>query len=102
MKSFILCTAIALGLLRTTALAADQAKSADLTDKKSFDLTPAAPPTPALKYQLMFDDAGDRIPGNAAILYLDSVLLLNADTREQIRHAVEAYSTDKKVFGSIA
>jgi hypothetical protein len=50
----------------------------------------------------MFDNAGDRIPGNAAILYLDSVLLLNADTREQIRNAHEAYDTDKKVFGSIA
>ena len=74
-----------LGLLGTTALAADQAKSADQADKQSFELTPAAPPIPALKYQLMFDDAGDRLPGNAAILYLDSVLLLNADTREKIQ-----------------
>lgn len=102
MKSFMLSTAIVLGLLGTTALAADQAKSADLVDKKTFELTPAAPPVPALKYQLMFDDAGDRISGNAAILYLDSVLLLNADTREQIQNAVEAYGTDKKVFSSIA
>ena len=102
MKSFVLSTAIVLGLLGTTALAAEQAKSADLTDKKTFDVTPVAPPIPALKYQLMFDNAGDRIPGNAAILYLDSVLLLNADTREQIRDAHEAYDTDKKVFGSIA
>ena len=50
----------------------------------------------------MFDGSGDRISGNAAILYLDSVLLLNTDTREQIHNAVEAYDTDKKVFGSIA
>ena len=102
MKSLMLSTAIVLGLLGTNAIAAEQAKSCDLTDKKTFELTPAAPPIPALKYQLMFDDAGDRLPGNAAILYLDSVLLLNADTREQIHNAVEAYDTDKKVFGSIA
>jgi hypothetical protein len=102
MKSFMLCTAIVLGLLGTTALAVDQQKPTDSTDKKSFDITPAAPPTPALKYQLMFDDAGDRIPGNAAILYLDSVLLLNAEKREQIHNAVEAYAADKKVFSSIA
>jgi hypothetical protein len=96
MKSFLMSVAIVSGSLGSTAL------GADLTDKKTLDITPAAPPVPALKYQLMFDAAGDRIPGNAAILYLDSVLLLNAATREQIHNAVDAYGTDKKVFGSIA
>src|SRR6187401_1190251 len=98
MKSLILNTVIVLVLLGTNAFAADQAKPADLTDKKTFELTPTAPPIPALKYQFMFDGAGDRIPGNAAILYLDSVLLLNADTREQIHNAADAFRTDRKVF----
>ena len=34
-------------------------------DVGTFELTPIAPPTPALKYQLLFDDALDRRPGNA-------------------------------------
>ena len=102
MKSFLLSAAMVFGLLGTTAFAADQAKSADSADTRSFELTPAAPPTPALKYQFMFDDAGDRLPGNAAILYLDSVLLLDADTRDKIRSAFEAYKTDRKTFGSVA
>ena len=96
MKSFILTTVIVLGLLGTRALAADQA------EKQSFELTPAAPPKPALKYQLMFDDLGDRLPGNAAILYLDSVLLLSADTRDKIQHAVDIHGTDKAEFGAVA
>ena len=97
----MLNTVIVLVLLGTNAFAAEQAKSANQADKKTFELTPTAPPIPALKYQFMFDGAGDRIPGNAAILYLDSVLLLNADTREQVQKAVDAFGTDKKVFGSI-
>src|SRR4051794_32100270 len=102
MKSFVLTGVLVLGLSGTTTLVAEQAKSADPADKKAFELTPMAPPSPALKFQLMFDDAGSRLPGNAAILYLDSVLLLDADTREKIRNAYEAYDTDKKVFGSRA
>jgi hypothetical protein len=102
MKTLMLITAIVLGLWGTTAPAADQAKSAGPTENKTFELSPAAPPIPALKYQLMFDDAGDRISGNAAILYLDSVLLLNSETREKIQNAHEAYETDKKTFSSIA
>lgn len=96
MKSFMLTTVIVLGLSGTSALAADQA------DKQSFELTPTAPPKPALKYQLMFDDLGDRLPGNAAILYLDSVLLLSADAREKIQHAVDVHGTDKAEFGAVA
>src|SRR3954467_12157045 len=102
MKLFVLSATIVLGLLSTTALAAGQAKSTDPSDKRTFELTPEAPPVPALKYQLMFGGAGDRLPGNAAILYLDSVLLLDADTREKIRNAYEARDTDKQVFSSIA
>ena len=102
MKSFLLSGVLILGLSGSTAVSAEQGKSAEPADKKSFELTPVSPPSPALKYQLMFDDAGNRLPGNAAILYLDSVLLLGADTREKIQNAYEAYNTDRKVFGSIA
>lgn len=102
MKLFLLSMAIVLTSRGATLSAADLAKSADTTNKRAFDVTAAAPPVPALKYQFMFDEAGDRLSGNAAILYLDSVLLLGPDTREQIRKAYEAYSTDKQAFRSIA
>lgn len=102
MKTFILSLAFTWGLLGTNTFAADQAKGSDPTEKRSFELSPAATSTPALKYQLMFDGSGDRINGNAAILYLDSVLLLNAETRDKINNAAKAYGTDKQAFGSIA
>ncbi len=102
MKSLILTTVVVLSLFAVKVEAADQAKQVASKDKRTFELTPNAPPKPALKYQFTFDDAGDRIAGNAAILYLQSVLLLDADTREKISKAAAAYDTDKKAFASIA
>jgi hypothetical protein len=72
-------------------------------DVGTFELTPVAPPTPALKYQLLFDDALDRRPGNAAILYFDSILLMGPDARDKAAKALEAYdSRDMPRFDSLA
>ena len=72
-------------------------------DVGTFELTPIAPPTPALKYQLLFDDALDRRPGNAAILYFDSILLMGPDAKDKAANALEAYdSRDMTRFNSLA
>jgi hypothetical protein len=86
--------------LTASARAADQQPK---SDTRTFELTPVAPPTPALKYQLLFDDLGDRRPGNAAILYLDSILLMGPEAKEQAQKALEAFEAkDGKAFASIA
>jgi len=72
-------------------------------DVRTFELSPVAPPTPALKYQLLFDDLGDRRPGNAAILYLDSILLMGPDTKDKAQKALDAYAAkDDKTFDALA
>ena len=73
------------------------------TEERTFELTAVAPPTPLLKYQLLFDDLGERRPGNAAILYLQAVLLLGPDASEQANKALEAYAAkDMKTFAELA
>src|SRR5688572_9891910 len=90
----------ALALILGTSSAADAADENDdeqpkatysVVELRSFEIAPVAPPTPALKYQLLFDDSADRRPGNAAILYLQAALLLGAPTEEKSEQALEAY-----------
>jgi hypothetical protein len=70
---------------------------------RSFDLRAVAPPVPAMKYQLLFDDLGERRPGNAAILYMQAILLLESDTKEKTEKALAAYDAkDMKTFESLA
>jgi len=58
---------------------------------------------PALKYELLFDIAADHRPGNAAIFYLNGVLLIPPDAREKAQQALDAYARkDFKAFESIA
>jgi hypothetical protein len=83
----ILLAAIVLMMGATIGWADEKPKP----DERTFEITPAAPPIPALKYQLRFDDFGDRRPGNAAILYLDSILLMGPDAKEQSEKALKAY-----------
>jgi hypothetical protein len=59
-------------------------------DFRAFELSPTAPPTPALKYELLFDPL-DRRPGNAALLYSQAESLLNADFTKLIDKAEDAY-----------
>src|SRR5215218_7197163 len=100
MKSLMVTAAVVLTLLGTPMQAAESA--ADRANKQSFELTPTGPTQPALKYQFMFDDLADRLPGNAAILYLDSVLLLGQPSREKIQQAVDIRESDKEQFAKLA
>ncbi len=72
-------------------------------DVHEFQITPAAIATPALKYQIMFDDLGDRRPGNAALLYHETILLLGPDTKDKTEKALDAYDAhDLKTFDALA
>lgn len=72
-------------------------------DVRTFELTPAPPPVPAMKYQLLFDDLMDRRPGNAAPLYLDAVLLMGAEAKQNAQKALKAYEDrDVNTFASLA
>lgn len=97
MKQF---ASIATVLLTVCASALSQQLKSDVA---TFELTPTAPPTPALKYQLHFDDANDLLPGNAAILYLDSILLMGQDARDKASKALDAFAAnDMNRFNSLA
>lgn len=99
MKRFVLTTALVLSLC-VTAMSQTSATNPEVM---SFELAPVAPPVPALKYQLLLSDAFDRLPGNAAILYLDSVLLMGPGARDKAEKAMEAYdSKDVARFNSLA
>jgi hypothetical protein len=73
-----------------------RAVAAGYSDQYDFTLTPTPPPTPAMKYQLLYENFADRTAGNAAILYLQSTLLLDADTTDKVDKALDAY--DAKDF----
>src|SRR5438046_2244646 len=98
--SLALCTLLTL----IVAPAASRAQtSRPAPEVRSFELTGTPPPTPALRYELLYDILADRRPGNAAILYLDSVLLLPPDARENGEKALNAYDAkDFKTFASLA
>jgi hypothetical protein len=69
---------------------------------RSFELTPVAPPTPALKYHLLFT-AAERVPGNAALAYLDAAFLLAPDSNEKAERALDALGAkDAKAFAAAA
>ena len=83
---FILNIVIVLGCWEQT-LAPSRRNLGQTAKKRSTDA--GAPPIPALKYQFMFDNTG--IGYSARQFVLDSVLLLNADTREQINNAPKLF-----------
>ena len=98
----ILPTAIIALLLTSAARAAEQTAFDQPTDTRTFEITPAAPPTPALKYQFLFDDLQDTRPGNAAILYLDATLFLSPELLKAADSATDAYAkNDMKTFGTL-
>lgn len=69
---------------------------------RRFELTPVGPSTPALEHHLMFTYA-DRIPGNAAIAYMDAVLLMAPDSNDKAEKALDALSAnDAKAFAEAA
>src|SRR3954451_12432960 len=109
MKPFVLITALMLGFCApafsqqtrpsTTTTPATQTAA----DVRTVELTPVAPPQPAMKYQLLFDDLDQRRPGDAAVLYLQTALSLGEGTAGEAQKAVEAYeSGDHKTFDALA
>ena len=72
----------------STTLAQTTRSTQPTADVRSFQITPAAPPQPALKYQLLYNDLADRLPGDASVLYLDAVLLMGPDAKAKSQKAV--------------
>jgi hypothetical protein len=85
MKRFILVTVLA--LFAASLVFAEEKR----TDQKSFEITPAAPPVPALKYQLLFDNYVARRPGNAAIFYFRALMFQTDGINKEIDAALEEY-----------
>lgn len=108
MKPFVLIAALLLGLCAPAFSQPTRPSSAPATQPTppevlKFELTPVAPPEPAMKYQLLFDDLDDRRPGNAAILYLETSILLGDGTPDEAHKAMEAYEAgDLKTFDRLA
>jgi len=89
-------------MLLVTACAMAKGQTTPPADVRAFELTPVPPPTPAMKYQLLFDDLSDRRPGNAAPLYLDAVLLMGPDAKQNAQKALKAYEDrDLNTFASL-
>jgi hypothetical protein len=102
MKRYVLLTALVLSVCASIRAQTSQSSTQPAPDVRSFELNPASPPTPALKYHLLFDSS-DRYPGNAAIVYMQALLFLEADTPEKAQKALDAYEAkDLKTFDSLA
>src|SRR6478672_3428656 len=72
-------------------------------DVKSFEITPSPPPVPALKYELYYDVLTDRVPGNAAIVYIQTCLLMGAESPKVALDALDAYeANDLEKFDKLA
>ena len=82
MRSFRLAL---IGML--VAVFAAEVSFADETE--SFTIAPSAPPVAALKYKLLFG-AVDRQPGNAAVYYLNAMLLETDERNKDLDKAEDA------------
>jgi hypothetical protein len=90
-------------LLSLAAAAARAQSTAPAADVRTFELTPTPPPVPALKYELLYDALDDRRPGNAAILYFESILIMGPDVSAKSAKALDAHrSGDTTTFNSLA
>ena len=72
-------------------------------DVRSFELTAVAPPQPVLKYRLLFDTLPEQSPGNAALLYMQAILIMGNGPGDQADKALAAYEAkDFKAFNAAA
>jgi hypothetical protein len=55
---------------------------------QEFVITPSAPPTPALKFKLLFDNT-QRQPGNAAVYYEQAMIFNDDKLSEQVEKATD-------------
>jgi hypothetical protein len=102
MTRFALIAAVVL-VVALPAVAQTTQSTQPAPDVKSFELTPTPPPVPALKHELFYDVLADRIPGNAAILYLQTALLMGTETPQLAQDALAAYeANDLDKFNEIA
>ena len=93
---------VIVALLLVPSLAPAQT-SKPAPDVRTFELTPTPPPVPALKYELLYDLIADRVPGNAAILYIQTAILMGNESRDQALAALEAYeANDLEKFNGLA
>src|SRR5215216_167381 len=60
-------------------------------DVREFTINPVAPPTPALKYSLLFAPV-DRTPGNAAIAYMQAAMLIKPEADQLQDRCMDARS----------
>jgi len=98
----IACAITTVASLLIPSLAAAQS-SKPSPDVRAFELTPTPPPVPALKYELLYDVVADRVPGNAAIIYIQTAILMGNESRDQALAALEAYeANDLEKFNALA
>jgi hypothetical protein len=95
-RIWIFC-ALILTTIATTALA----QPAPRGDVRTFELHPVAPPTPALKYQLLFDPV-DRIHGNAAIPFMQATMLIKPEIDALRDKAIDAHGKDDVTYYALA
>src|SRR4051794_40051413 len=76
--------------------------AAPAEDKRTSELSPVAPPVPALKYQFIPDPMEQR-RGNAAIHYLQATMFLSPDTAQQDEQCMKALEAkDDATFVELA
>jgi hypothetical protein len=61
-------------------------------DIQTFELNPASPPVPALKYRLLIDP-NEKRPGNAAVFYMRAALLSSQAHADLVDKAVDAHNS---------
>src|SRR3954449_810072 len=72
-------------------------------ETKSFEITATPPPVPALKYELLYDILSERIPGNAATLYMQTAMMMGVESPKVASDALEAYeANDLEKFDKLA
>ncbi len=97
MKQILLVLVLLLSICRM-----GYSQATNTGEVRHFELTAVAPPVPAMKYHLLFEDMLDRRPGNAAVSYLDAILLMGAGTGDQAKLALDALDHgDQKTFDSL-
>ena len=94
---------VALAVVLVPSLARPRKRASRRRTCESFELTPTPPPVPALKYELLYDILADRVPGNAAILYIQTAMLMGNESPKQALEALEAYeANDLEKFNQLA
>lgn len=101
MKACLKISGIVLGVCASVMAESPGPRTSQESDVRTFHIKAVAPPTPALKHQLLFDPV-DRVAGNAAVSYLDAVLLASPDAAEKADKALAAYEAkDTRTFEQI-